>query len=150
MIKVTSNKGHIEIEMGGNLDDIRTEFTQLCINLAGEIGKKLEECGAPEGQGARHLFASLVTTFVATEADMLNPAVLIMNRDKIAEFCKKTEDYINDAINDFNSDTVEELKIESLADLFGNLFGVNVKLEVEKPETAEPAEETAETETEKE
>ena len=142
MIKVTSNKGNIEIEINGDLDDVRAEFSQMCIELADKIGKEIEKDGVPEGLGAQHLLASLVTLFVSDKADMKNPVSLIANRKKIAEFCKKTEDYISDAINDFSSNIIVELNVDTLVDFLGNLFGADVKVEVRKP--AEPAQEEAE------
>lgn len=144
MIRVLSDKGHLEIEIEGNLHDIKSEFTHLCIEFSEKIGKELEVCGIdPEGEGSIHAIATMLTCFVSKKAECMNPLFLLANSDKVVEFDKKTKAYINDGIKDFSSDTVEEIDIDTLADFLGKLgkiFGVKAKSEPAEPAPEEAAE----------
>ena len=141
MIRVLSDKGHLEIEIEGNLHDIGSEFTHLCINLAEKIGEELEVCGRyPEREGSIHAIATIVTCFVLEKAECMNPLVLLVNSDKVVEFGEKTKAYINDCIKDFSSDTVKEIDIDLLAGFLGKIFGVKAKSEPAEPVPEEAAE----------
>lgn len=141
MIKVVCEKNEVNIEIEGSLVDVKVDFARMCIEICKSIGKQLEEKRKiPEGEGSVHALADMITTFVFTD---VNPFYALSHDKEINEFNKKTVAYIKDAINEFNSDTVEELDIDALAGFLGKIFGVKKKPEAGEPEPAEPAQEEA-------
>lgn len=142
MIKVVCEKNETNIEIKGNLHEVKVEFARMCIEICKSIGKQLEEeRKIPEGEGSVHALADLITTFVFVD---VNPFYVLKLDKKINEFNKKTVDYIKDAINEFSSDTVEELDIDKLADFLGKIFGVKERPEAGEPDAAKPAQEVPE------
>ena len=139
MIKVVCEKNETDIESEGSLIEVKVEFARMCIEICKSIGKQLEEKRKiPEGEGSVHALADLITIFVFADA---NPFYALTHDKEINEFNKKTVAYIKDAINEFSSDTVEELDIDKLADFLGKIFGVKERSEAGEPEAEEPAQE---------